>query len=154
MGHLPGGYGIWFYHDCTPSILLKLLLCPWTWDILFGGFQCLPKDGHSTSSCNFDALAGGDEHMSVYSAILNRKPIPSFLRNLHHVLHSWLLSIYIPTNNARGFSFLHILSSIYFFVDYLMMVIMTGLSDTSLQYRRKARKFTNMWKLNNTLMSN
>ena len=33
----------------------------------------------------------------------------SFLRNLHTVV-----PIYIPTNNIRGFPFLHILSSIYY----------------------------------------
>ena len=32
----------------------------------FGGFQNLPIDGYSTASCNFGALAGGDEHSSFY----------------------------------------------------------------------------------------
>ena len=36
----------------------------------FGGFQCLPVNGCSTASCNFHALAGEDECMSFYSAIL------------------------------------------------------------------------------------
>ena len=36
VDHPLGGYGIWFYHDHTPPIvLLKLLLCLWTWGILF-----------------------------------------------------------------------------------------------------------------------
>ena len=40
--------------------------------------------------------------------------IPSFLRNLHTVLSSVVaVSIYIPTNGARWFPFLHTLSSIY-----------------------------------------
>ena len=34
----------------------------------FGGFQC-PVDGCSTASCDFGALAGGNEHTSIYSAI-------------------------------------------------------------------------------------
>ena len=38
----------------------------------FGGFQHVPVDGFSTASCNFGALAGGDEYMSFYSAILNQ----------------------------------------------------------------------------------
>ena len=38
----------------------------------FGGFQC-SVNGCSTASCNFGALAGGDEHTSFYSAILNQK---------------------------------------------------------------------------------
>ena len=30
VGRPPGGYGIWFYHDCTPpTTLLWLLLCLW-----------------------------------------------------------------------------------------------------------------------------
>ena len=52
--------------------------------------------------------------------------IPSFLRNLH-TSSIVAVSIYIPTNSARGFPFLHILSSIYcLFVDFLMMAILTG----------------------------
>ena len=41
--------------------------------------------------------------------------IPSFSRNLHTVFHSGYINIstYIPTNSARGFPFLHTLSSIY-----------------------------------------
>ena len=35
------------------------------------------------------------------------------------------VSIYIPTNSARGFPFLHTLSSICCFVDFLMMPILT-----------------------------
>ena len=38
--------------------------------------------------------------------------VPSFLRNFHNIFHSGL-SIYIPTNSAEAFPFLHILSSIY-----------------------------------------
>ena len=36
------------------------------------------------------------------------------------------VSIYIPTNSARGFSFLHTLSSIYCLQIFLMMAILTG----------------------------
>ena len=39
-----------------------------------GGFQCPSVNGCSTASCDFGALAGGDEHTSFYSAILNQKP--------------------------------------------------------------------------------
>ena len=36
VSHPPGGYGIWFYHDCAPpNVLLQLLLCLWTWGIFF-----------------------------------------------------------------------------------------------------------------------
>ena len=38
------------------------------------GFQHPFVNGCLTASCNFGALAGGDEHMSCYSAILNWKP--------------------------------------------------------------------------------
>ena len=39
----------------------------------FGGFQHLPVDGYATAGNNFGALAGGDECISFYSAILNWK---------------------------------------------------------------------------------
>ena len=36
VGHLPSGYGIWFYRDCAPpAILLQLLLYLWMWGIFF-----------------------------------------------------------------------------------------------------------------------
>ena len=36
VGHPPDGYGVWFYHHCTPpTVSLKLLLCLWTWGIFF-----------------------------------------------------------------------------------------------------------------------
>ena len=57
-------------HDLSPPTIL-LLLCPWMWDIFFfGGIQHSPVDGCSAVSCNFGVLAGEDEHMSFYSAIL------------------------------------------------------------------------------------
>ena len=83
MSHLPGGYGIWFYCNCVPpTVLLWLFLFLWTWSIFFfflrgGRFQCPPVDDCLTTSWNFGALAllqEGDEHMSLYSAILNWKP--------------------------------------------------------------------------------
>ena len=58
-------------HDSVPStLLLGLLLCPWMWGIFFGGIQHSPVDGCSVVSCNFGVLAGEDEHMFFYSAIL------------------------------------------------------------------------------------
>ena len=41
------------------------------WGIFFGVFQCPPVNGCSTVSCNFVALAGGEECLSFYLAILN-----------------------------------------------------------------------------------
>ena len=52
--------------------------------------------------------------------------IPSFLRNLHTVFHSGYI---IFTSNARGFPFLHTLSSIYC-LYFLMIVILTGVTTT------------------------
>ena len=49
-----------------------------------------------------------------------------FLRKLHTVLHSGC-TIYIPTNSVGGFLFLHTLSSIWLFVDFLMMAILTSM---------------------------
>lgn len=42
---------------------------------LVGSNVLLPVDGFSTASCKFGALAGGDECMSFYTAILNWQPI-------------------------------------------------------------------------------
>ena len=54
-----------------------------------------------------------------------------FLRNLNTIFHGWWLyqvavPIYIPTNSARGFFSPHPLQHL-LFVDFLMMVILTGL---------------------------
>ena len=38
------------------------------------------------------------------------------------------VSIYIPTNSEKGFPFCHILSSNYFFVDFWVMAVVTGVS--------------------------
>ena len=43
--------------------------------LFFGGFQHPPIDGCATASCNFDALTGGDEYTSFYSAMLIWKPV-------------------------------------------------------------------------------
>ena len=48
--------------------------------------------------------------------------IPSYLKNLHTVLH---VSIYIPINNAREFPFLHTLQDL-LFVEFLMMANLTA----------------------------
>ena len=57
-----GGY------DCTPpTILLWLLLCPWSWDIFFWWFQHSPVNGCSAVPCNFVVLAGEGDHTSFYS---------------------------------------------------------------------------------------
>ena len=48
-----------------------------------------------------------------------------FLRNLHIFCHRGLL-VYILTNSVRGFPSLHTLSSIYLFVNFVMMAILAG----------------------------
>ena len=102
VGHPPGGYGIWFYYDCT------LLPCHYSFLFVFGcgisffgGFQHPSVNGCSTASCNFGALTG-DEHTSFYSAILNQKfPIYSWCRLINSVCilshHSIRLFGYIYT---------------------------------------------------------
>ena len=73
--HSQPGYGIWFYHDCTPAMIAISLQFVFGCVVSFlGGFQCPSVAGCSTASCDFGALAGGDEHTSFYSAILNQKP--------------------------------------------------------------------------------
>ena len=74
VGHPSGGYGIWFYHYwAPPTILLQFFFVFGPVVSFYGGFQCPPVNGCSADSCNFGALAGGDEHISFYSAILNWK---------------------------------------------------------------------------------
>ena len=64
------GVGFDSKHDFFPTtIFLGLLLCPWTWGIIFGGIQHSPVDGFSAASCDFGVLAGEDECTSSYSAI-------------------------------------------------------------------------------------
>ena len=53
-------------------------------------------------------------HMVVFQGI----------STLFSIVTAWVC---IPTNNARGFSFLHTLSSIYCFVDFLMTSILTSI---------------------------
>jgi len=48
----PSHYGFFFVFGCEVSF--------------FGEFQHLPANGCSIASCSFDALGGGDEHMSFY----------------------------------------------------------------------------------------
>ena len=44
----------------------------------FDGFQRPPVSGCSTASCDFGALAGGDELTSFYCAMLNLNPRSEF----------------------------------------------------------------------------
>ena len=46
---------------------------------LFGRSQCRPVDGCSAASCDFGALAGGDEYTFFYTTILNWKSCLCFL---------------------------------------------------------------------------
>ena len=50
----------------------------------------------------------------------------SFLRMLHTVLHSDCTNLF-SSNSVEGFPFLHTLSSIYYFIDILMMTILTSM---------------------------
>ena len=62
--------------DCIMIVPLLPSLCGFFFvfgcrESFFDGFQCSPADGCSTASCNFGALAGGDECVSLYSTTLN-----------------------------------------------------------------------------------
>ena len=45
----------------------------------FGGFQHPLVDGCSATGCDFGVLVEGHEHTSLYSAILNWKPLLLFI---------------------------------------------------------------------------
>ena len=115
VGHPPGGYGIWFYYDCT------LLPCHYSFLFVFGhgvsffgGFRHPSVNSCSTASCYFGALAG-DEHTSFYFAILNQKfPIYSWCRLINSecilshcstplfgYVHVWSVHIFFPLNHLR-----------------------------------------------------
>ena len=59
---------------------------------LFDGFQHPPVDGCSTASCDFGALARGDEHIFFYSAILNQK---SFIHFYFYIFFLLLHFLYL-----------------------------------------------------------
>ena len=60
-------------------VIVALLPSHWGFFFVFGGgisyfvgFLLRPVHGYSTVSCNFGAVAGGDEHTAFYSTILNQ----------------------------------------------------------------------------------
>ena len=71
----------------------------------FGVFQHLPASVCSTASCDFGALAGGDEHTSFYCVILNWKlPLGRFLITLSIsilVISPFVFSIYSQFSPRR-----------------------------------------------------
>ena len=80
----PGGYGIWFYCDCSPSPVW----CGFSFVFgrgvyFFGGFLHCPVHGYSAASWDFGVLSGGDECTSFHSAILNQSSLLLlFLKNV------------------------------------------------------------------------
>ena len=67
----PGGYGICFYRDCAPPIvLLWLLLCLWMEGIFFGRIQHFFVNGCSAAGCDFGIFVRRDEFTSFFSTIL------------------------------------------------------------------------------------
>ena len=74
------GMGFDSEHDFTPpTILLGLLLCPWTWvSFFFAGIQHSSVSGCSAVSCNFGVITGEDEHMSFYYAIFKLVKVMEF----------------------------------------------------------------------------
>ena len=72
LSHPPSGYGIWFYCDCAPpTISLWLLLCLWLWISLLVSSSAFLLMIVQQLFVIPDALAGGSECVSFYSAILN-----------------------------------------------------------------------------------
>ena len=78
------------------------------------GYMCLFQPWFYQGICLWVGLLG---HMVVLFLVFKGISIPSSIV---------AVSIYIPINSARVFPFLHTLSSIYFFVDVLMMAILTS----------------------------
>ena len=78
------------------------------------GYMCLFQPWFPQDICLWVGLLG---HMVVLFLVFKGISIPSSIV---------AVSIYIPIHSARVFPFLHTLSSIYFFVDVLMMAILTS----------------------------
>ena len=77
VGYPPGGYRIWFYHDCAPPAISCHFFFVFGHGVsFFGRFQHLPVCGCSTASCDFGAFAGGDEQ--------NPSTPPSWTRSPGH----------------------------------------------------------------------
>ena len=65
VGHPPGRYGVWFYHDCAPPTITPwLLLCLWRGIFFLVGSSVLPWMIVWTASCSFCVLLSwGDSNM-------------------------------------------------------------------------------------------
>ena len=77
----------------------------------FGGFQHPLVDGCSATGCDFGVLVEGHEHTSLYSAILNWKPLLLFIlffyyksadvwQGIERTLVFFLLSINVKHNHC------------------------------------------------------
>ena len=85
------GYGAWFKCDCTPpTVLLRLLLCPWTWGIFFvvgSNNGCLAVFSQGKISVHPSTLHLSDkvlyrEFYSIFCNNLNGERIWEVLRRI------------------------------------------------------------------------
>ena len=98
------------------------------WVSLLGGFQCPPVNGCSTASCDFGALAGGDEHTSFYSATWTRSPIiDSIVNENFKFLFLSLLSVFW---NERNFYILIYVLLIW----WIFKLVLTGFKRSLLGF--------------------
>ena len=89
---------------CTVIVPLLLFHCGFSFVFgcgvsFFGGFQCFPVDGCSKASCNFGALAGGDERMSFDSTILNQSLETRYFN------HCWSQFQWLKNKNRQCISY-------------------------------------------------
>ena len=101
------GLGFDSKHDFgPPTILLGLLLCPWTWGMcflfvclfVFGEIQHSPGNSCLAAICNFGILTGEDECKSFYSAILPE--LPDYILD-NSFSFSFCLSLYLSNEEIE-----------------------------------------------------
>ena len=118
-------YG-WKVFHCIYEEVLHTFICWWT-------SRLLPCPGYCKQCCNehwvyvsFSIMVFSGYMPSSGIARSYRSFIPSFFSEVSKLFSIIVASIYIPTNNARHWPFIHILFIIYCLLIFLMIILTGG----------------------------